>query len=554
MRLDRSLLGLTVLLCLPASVACAPATSTDTGLSTFGDADTGDGDTAETGSGDADGDAGDGDGDPGDGDGDPNGDCGDGVVQSGEECDLGPENSESGQCTPNCFIASCGDGFVYEGFEDCDDGNPDNTDDCVEGCVAASCGDGFVHEGVEMCDDGNDDDADGCNSMCLPGSCGDGIIQMGEQCDDGNADTSDDCPACQLAFCGDGFIQAGVEVCDDGNTETNDACISPACVPATCGDGYLWEGMETCDDGNDDDGDMCPGSCEPGFCGDGFKWVGVEECDDGNMVDDDGCDNMCVAASDYVFLTSSNGTAGFYRYSILDDMWATMTNPPSATHSQITNDGVSVFLMGSNNTVYEYDPINDSWSELTTGPGNQTGGPIGFFQWFPDGFYYLKDGQSTMYVHRDGQWSSFALGGSGSCAGTYDADNQELYIRTYSQLGFKVIDTTNDTVIRTIVDGTDVGENSRSGSYVNGFFYSRTWDGPFQRFDAVDGTKTGMLGDPTSSHTGTDTDFATGRIYVSGYSNQATVFQAYDPVNDEMINLAASPNVSNHSSVTVMRF
>jgi cysteine-rich repeat protein len=343
-------------------------------------------------------------------------------------------------------------------------------------------------------------------------------------------------------------------MCDDGNDVSTDGCISPFCVPAECGDGIVWEGMEVCDDGNAENDDACPTTCETAYCGDGFKWDGMEECDDGDDIDDDGCSNACIAASDYVFLTSSNGDLGFYRYSIIDNAWTTVTSPPSTTRTQITNDGVSVFLMGSNNTVYEYDPGGDSWSNLMSGPGNLTASPIGLFQWFPDGFYYLKDGQSTMYVYRNGQWTSFALGVAGSCAGTYDGENQELYIRTYSQLGFQVIDTTNDTVARTIPDGTSVGENSRSGSYVDGYFYSRIWDGPFQRFDGVSGTKTGMLGDPTSSHTATDTDFATGRIYVAGYGGQGTIFEVYDPVDDAMTSLAASPNVSNHSTITVMRF
>jgi len=507
--------------------------------------------------------SGDGDGDPATGDGDPSGDgdatttegdsCGDGQVDPGEQCDLGPDNAETGQCTPDCNIATCGDGYVYEGFEDCDDQNDITTDACID-CAAASCGDGYVHEGVEACDDGNDDETDGCNSMCLLGTCGDGVVQDGEQCDDGNIDTSDECPACQFAFCGDGFVQAGIEICDDGNDETNDACISPTCVPAVCGDGYLWDGVETCDDGNFDDNDACPGSCEPGFCGDGYKWQGMEECDDGDDDDEDGCDSMCIASSDHIYLTSSNGDAGFYRYSILDDAWETLTNPPSTTRTQITNDGVNVFLMGADNTVYSYDAFDDSWTDLMPGPGNQTNSPIGLFQWFPDGFYYLKDGQSTLYVYRDDQWSSVNLEANGSCAGTYDPDSHELYIRTYSQLGFQVIDTSDDSVARNIADATDVGENSRTGSYAGGYFYSRIWDGAFQRFDGVDGTKTAMAATPTSSHTATDTDFATGRIYVAGYGGEATIFQAYDPANDEMINLASSPNVDNHSTITVMRF
>jgi len=244
------------------------------------------------------GETGDGDGDPatGDGDGDGPTSCGDGMVQPGEQCDLGPDNSEAGQCTPECTIASCGDGYVYEGFEECDDGNSVNTDACVAGCKLAVCGDGFVQDGVEECDDGNDNPADGCTPECTPGSCGDGVIQAGEQCDDGNADTSDDCPACQFAFCGDGFIQAGIEICDDGNTDSNDACTSPFCTPAECGDGIVWEGMEECDDQNEIDTDACTAECLDAYCGDGIIQEGVEECDDQNDLDSDNCLNSCLDA------------------------------------------------------------------------------------------------------------------------------------------------------------------------------------------------------------------------------------------------------------------
>ncbi|KIG17463.1 Microbial collagenase, secreted [Enhygromyxa salina] len=279
-------LGLSALVGLSVAVSCTPAPSNDDGFTSFttlppGD---GDGDSTETG---------DGDGDPGDGDGDSS--CGDMVVDPGEECDLGPQNSAMGQCTPDCKIAACGDGYLYENFEECDDGNSSNADDCVTGCKIATCGDGFVHDGVEICDDGNDDNADGCTTECVEGSCGDGILQAGEQCDDGNDVTSDECPACQLAFCGDGYVQAGVEECDDGNDLSNDACLATFCTPNVCGDGFIYEGMETCDDANLDDDDACPSSCEPAFCGDGFTWAGMEECDDGNDVEDDICTSECIS-------------------------------------------------------------------------------------------------------------------------------------------------------------------------------------------------------------------------------------------------------------------
>src|SRR5690606_8815928 len=104
MRLDLRLLAL---LLVPLS-ACPSASTDDGTFTTFGNDDVGDGDGDPTG-------------DPtGDGDGEPQ-NCGNGMVEPGEQCDLGPQNSATGQCTPDCQIAMCGDGYTYEGFEECDD-------------------------------------------------------------------------------------------------------------------------------------------------------------------------------------------------------------------------------------------------------------------------------------------------------------------------------------------------------------------------------------------------------------------------------------------------
>ncbi|PRQ08105.1 DUF4215 domain-containing protein [Enhygromyxa salina] len=219
--------------------------------------------------------------------------CGNGVVETGEECDLGSENASAGQCTPACTIAVCGDGHVHAGFEACDDGDADNSDACVMGCQAAICGDGFVQAGVELCDDGNQDDTDACSSACEPAACGDGVVQAGERCDDGNVDLTDGCTICEVAYCGDGYQREGFEFCDDGNMATDDGCTYPACEPAVCGDGIVWTGVEECDDANDDDTDACPTTCAAATCGDGFVQAGVEECDDADAVDDNACSNNC---------------------------------------------------------------------------------------------------------------------------------------------------------------------------------------------------------------------------------------------------------------------
>ena len=113
--------------------------------------------------------------------------CGDGIVQDGEACDLGPANSKTGACTPECVLAACGDGLVHAGVETCDDAD-NNADDgpCTSAFQLAACGDGLVHIGVEECDDGEQNaDSAACTSACLINVCGDGLVLEGvEECDD----------------------------------------------------------------------------------------------------------------------------------------------------------------------------------------------------------------------------------------------------------------------------------------------------------------------------------------------------------------------------------
>ena len=105
--------------------------------------ETGDGD-GDPGDGDGDGDPGDGDGDTGDGDGDTGpdfGDCGNGVVDMGEICDDGNNETEfapydASDCIDDCsmVLATCNDGVLDPG-EDCDDGNADSKDQCTTSCT-----------------------------------------------------------------------------------------------------------------------------------------------------------------------------------------------------------------------------------------------------------------------------------------------------------------------------------------------------------------------------------------------------------------------------------
>ena len=81
--------------------------------------------------------------------------CGDGVVDPGEQCDLGHgvNSNSASSCTLDCKNAVCGDNLVWEGHEACDEGkNLGNYGGCLPDCsLAPHCGDGEIN-GPEQCD------------------------------------------------------------------------------------------------------------------------------------------------------------------------------------------------------------------------------------------------------------------------------------------------------------------------------------------------------------------------------------------------------------------
>lgn len=122
--------------------------------------------------------------------------CGDGIVDTGEQCDNGSNNSDNdpNACRTDCRFAYCGDGVIDSG-EQCDReylGGAICTDFDKNGVMSNSiqepwywggtlkcsnsckydlsqchyCGDGIVQSQQEQCDDGNNIDDDGCNSNC----------------------------------------------------------------------------------------------------------------------------------------------------------------------------------------------------------------------------------------------------------------------------------------------------------------------------------------------------------------------------------------------------
>ncbi len=91
--------------------------------------------------------------------GQPGPSCGDGVVDSGEQCDDGPANSDNNFCTTTCQLNYCGDGHLFLGWELCDEGEANSDsygNSCSDTCTPAPrCGDHIVQvEAGEECDIG----------------------------------------------------------------------------------------------------------------------------------------------------------------------------------------------------------------------------------------------------------------------------------------------------------------------------------------------------------------------------------------------------------------
>lgn len=207
--------------------------------------------------------------------------CGNAMVEGGEECDDGAQESGDG-CDEACQLESCGDG-KRDRFEGCDDGNRRSGDGCDRHCQdempPPACGNGQIDDDDEECDDGNLMPGDGCDEACRGESCGDGRVAPSETCDppaDGVC-TAD----CQwvLPNCGDGVVQSDErEECDDGNDRAGDGCHR---CRLECGDNVVNPLFgEQCEPPGTTSGRPCDEACHwVPVCGDGIFQPEKEGCD-----------------------------------------------------------------------------------------------------------------------------------------------------------------------------------------------------------------------------------------------------------------------------------
>ena len=512
------------------------------------------------------------------------GDC-DQNAQNGCETSLQSDARNCGACGMNCGFANAAAG-------------------CLGGkCAILSCNQGFRN-----C---NGLDNDGCeiDARSDPNNCG----TCGQSCNR----VPHAAAGCSMSMCAVGMCDPGWGNCDNNGNNgcesdlsmdpancgaCGNACTGPAnviltCVNKVCGTGGCKPGYADCDNnmGNGCEADLrvdakncgvcgkvcpiganatgacagmaCTFACNAGFgdC-DGNQNNGCETNVTNDVKNCGACNNVCpqgqlcsagkcTATGGWVYMTSSNGTAGFYGYDVNANKWSILPNPPAVTYSQITTDHSVVYLLGRDNVVYKYTPGNMTWAQAQTGPGNQSSSPIGFFKWTQNGFYYAKDGSTTFYRSANGgAWTSQNLANAPSCAGTYDPASGLLYIRIYGNLGMMIYDTNQNTVTKTFANGSSCGENSRTGSYYNGYFYERDWGAVLQKMDVTSGVLSSTGVTPIEQHTASDVNLLNGDIYIGPYTPSGTAFQLYKASNNTLSTLAQAPvAVTNHSTIVYVR-
>ena len=186
---------------------------------------------------------------------------------------------------------------------------------------------------------------------------------------------------------GDGLIQAA-EQCDDGNVESGDGCSDlgviergfycegePSVCVTECGD-VIVAGDESCDDGNADDDDACSARCDFGDSH-GQGWVQVASLP---RAFSETHHSFAFSFGGLGYIVGGNSSTGvrddFYQYDPVQNVWTELESFPGVARGFAigdTWDGKAYYGFGRGggsflNDLWVFDPADLSWTELASCP------------------------------------------------------------------------------------------------------------------------------------------------------------------------------------------
>jgi len=211
--------------------------------------------------------------------------CGNGVLESGESCDITIPAGTAGACPTAC-----------------DDSNPCTVDVLFD---AGSCDARCVHTPITLFVAG-----DGCcpaggnhniDSDC-PVTCGNGAVETGELCDTGiPAGTPGGCPTCNdnLPCTIDTVNNPGTCQVTCSHVDITGCANGDGCCPAGCGPGTDSDCTATCGDGvfEPTEGELCDTGIsggQPGACPSAADCDDQDDCTNDSVVGSGSCQAQCL--------------------------------------------------------------------------------------------------------------------------------------------------------------------------------------------------------------------------------------------------------------------
>lgn len=295
---------------------------------------------------------------------------------------------------------------------------------------------------------------------------------------------------------------------------------------------------------------------EPPVCGDGTV-AGAEQCDDGNVFDGDGCSALCVAEpiKYAVISTHPGGSVAFSVFNLLANWLETKVTRPSLGITKMypaVSDRHVYVLADVGNEIHRYDMYTGEWQAWALAPA-VTENTAGYLQWVGDGLcmgYWTVD---FVHCHDGASWRTIDLTINPGLVSAWDPAENQLYVKTYKQFGFQVVDLDTDEVVRTILDASVTTELS-FGAYRQGVYYTADISGVY-RFDHETGAKLNtMIPVVGSKHTG-DFHPTSGKLYVvtdNGGNVQSLI--EYDPLTGIPTTLPKTFTFSSTSASFNLRF